>query len=697
MFKSFFKHFDSLTIAVGASLLGITLVAILAINHVFVDRLLLKDAQSLTHDAASHIHDELFSDNSIKRKTVLADAITGQQEISRTKVAGFKTRSLSHRPEITPSELSHFEPRRLEASADIDRFIQENTVDNTHLSELKEYAIYTPSGQVYLPGKLFDSRTQRKRYSDSYKIVNHVRSVFASGSKLYTYREKPSGSYTQHFHPIVEKNKLVAVIMFEATKSEAGIKVARAVTNAVSLTAIAGLPIIVLVIYLAWSRLRESVRAQEEINYLELHDPLTDLPNRAGFHKVLNETIEEALQKGEHFAIFSLDLDGFHQINDALGHDMGDDILRTVVTRLYSYKPLNATMARLSGDEFGIILPDVATAEEASQLAKVFLEELAAPHNSEIDDVICTASIGVEFGPTQGVHGGIMLKNAKLALYRAKEDGGNTFRFFEPDMDKALQERRMIESNLAKAIKREEFVIYYQPQVDLSSREIIGYEALLRWNHPELGMISPASFIPILEETRMIVEVGEYVLERACREALQWHAPHKLAVNLSPVQFEAVDIAEMTERVLSKTGFPPERLELEITESVLMTDTDIAIEILNRLKQLGVHIAMDDFGTGYSSLSYISEFDFDKIKIDRSFVTSIQTDERARAIVTTIIGLGRALDITITAEGIETSDQLLLIQAAGCHYGQGYLFGKPMPLSTIISDRDDDGEQTQVA
>lgn len=699
MYKAFFKQFDGLTIAIGVSLLGITIVAILAINHVFVDRLLLKDAQSLTQNAASHIQQELFSVRDRDQHNNLVNALTAENTAPRGLkheiVNGSDKSSIA--PNRRPTSIVNLPQFRAEPLFDtpkLNRVIQETLKDRAHLNRLSSYAIYLPAGKVYLPDWLYANRTLRKKYSNSYQIVNSVQSVFVNGTSLYAYRESLAGNYTQHFQPLKKNNRVVAVVMMEALQTEAGVKMARAVSNAVTLTAVAGLPIILLVIYLTWSRLRDGVRAQEEINFLELHDPLTELPNRAGFHKILDETIEDALKTGENFAVLSLDLDGFHQINDALGHDMGDDILRTVVTRLFCYKPLNGTIARLSGDEFAMIFPDVSSAEEASQLAKVFLEEVAVAHRGQSDDIVCTGSIGIEFGPAAGMSGGTMLKNAKLALYRAKEDGGNTFRFFEPGMDKALQERRLLESCLSKAIKRNEFEIYYQPQVDLTSRQIIGYEALLRWHHPEQGMVSPVSFIPILEETRMIVEVGEYVLERACREATLWPDELKVAVNLSPVQFESQNVATMVKRVLDASGLAPERLELEITESVLMSDTESAIKMLHEIKELGVSIAMDDFGTGYSSLSYISEFDFDKIKIDRSFVSSIQTDERARAIVTTIIGLGRTLDIMITAEGIETSEQLLLIQAAGCHFGQGYLFGKPMPLSEIIRDED---RQSQVA
>jgi len=388
------------------------------------------------------------------------------------------------------------------------------------------------------------------------------------------------------------------------------------------------------------------------------------------------------------FAVFLLDLDGFHTINFELGDSVGDQILINVAGRLKEHQPQNSIVTRLSGDEFAIILPDVSTGEQAASFAKKFKDELGLAYMVEGQEVICTCSLGIVFAPDDGVRGETLIKNAKLALYRAKEEGGNTFRFFEPDMDKELQERRQLVKSLGLALEREEFELYYQPQVELIGHSITGYEALIRWNHPEKGLVSPVEFIPVLEETKMIIEVGEYVLKRACREALTWKNGETVAVNLSTVQFEGQDVLAMVKRALSETGLPASRLELEITESVLMTDTDSAIQLLSDLKALGVKIAMDDFGTGYSSLSYISQFEFDKIKIDRSFISSIQTDERARAITTTIIGLGRALDITITAEGIETNEQLLLVQAAGGHLGQGYLFGKPLPLSEIEAVKD---------
>lgn len=695
MYKAFFKQLDRLTVAIAALLLGITVIAIITINYFFVDRLMLQDAQTLSRTAASQIRDELFLHSDDDKQINLADALSESEPVGAHMRQSFTLRSISKRS-IAPAGIGpDFSARSLTSAPELWRFIQDRLQAQSYLNQLTSYAIYLPNGVVYLPSGLFDNHVTRQKYSSSSTIIGSVQSVFLNGSSLYAYREGSQGTYTQHFLPLTKNNRVVGVVMLDALQTGAGAKVASAVSNAVFLTTIAGLPIILLVVFLAWTRLKDSMRAQKEISFLELNDPLTELPNRAGFNQLLQGTIDNAQRNDEQFAIFSLDLDGFHKINDAIGHGIGDEILKSVAHRLPHYKPPNAVIARLSGDEFAMIFPDVTSAEEASQLAKVFLEEVAQPHPGYGEDIVCTGSIGIAFGPEDGVSGESLIKQAKLALYRAKDEGGNTFRFFEPDMDKALQKQRELERYLSQALRREEFELHYQPQVELTDRSVIGYEALLRWRHPEHGMISPADFIPVLEETKMIIEVGEYVLNRACQEALDFPDDVKVAVNLSPVQFEHQDIPMMVKRALAASGLPASRLELEITESVLMTDTKAAIKMLDSLKDLGVHVAMDDFGTGYSSLSYISEFEFDKIKIDRSFVSSIQTDERARAIITSVIGLGRALDIMITAEGIETSDQLLLIQAAGCHFGQGYLFGRPMPLAEILDD--EETAESQVA
>ena len=692
MFYSFLRQINGMTIAIIGSLLSLTLFAILAINYVFVDRLLLDDAQSLSLDAAHRIKKELFSDN--KNAFVTLNSRTTEIVDDTSLNKALITLSETLNGQTDARQLPVFTPHPLMGAPKLKEFFDKKINSDAYLNQLNNYAIFLPSGQVYFPENVYNKPSLRKLYSSSYVIVSSVQNVFIKAKYLYSYREKQDAVYTRHFIPLIEKGEVVAVVMLEALQTGAGEKIASAVSNAVSLTTIAGLPIVFLVLYLVWNQLRESLRAQKEISFLSHHDKLTGLPNRVGFYQALDPIIRSNLFSKKEFAMVMVDLDGFHKINDEIGHSEGDKILVSVVNRIKSTHVKIEILARLSSDEFVMILPDVVSAQEAADYAELFKKALAEPYELNGDEIICTVSMGIAFGPDEDIEGESLLKNAKLALYRAKEEGGNTFRFFEPDMDRALQKRRRLEKSLIHAIKREEFELYYQPQVELCGRAITGYEALLRWNHPELGMVSPGEFIPALEETKMIVEVGEYVLRRACREALQWSNNEKVAVNLSAVQFEHQNVPEMVAKALLDTGLPAERLELEITESILISDPDMAIQMLGELKDLGVNIAMDDFGTGYSSLSYISKIEFDKIKIDRSFVSSIQTDERARAIITTVIGLGRTLDIMITAEGIETQEQLLLIQAAGCHFGQGFLFGRPMPLSDIMSNK---GDQSQVA
>lgn len=689
MIRTFTQQFDKFTLAVITSVFILTVFTISTIHYVFVERLILKDAHNLSEDVATQIRGEFFTEG------VTLDRMA--PGASSDQVRASVSRGIQLKPKNSTSymNLPKFTAKPLVDGDNLNRLINNHVGDHNYLNALESYGVYLPSGTVFLPQKEFRENGALKKFTSSFRIISSVQSVFINGKSLYAFRENEFGAYTQHYIPLFDDGNVIAVVMLEAIQTTAGTKMAKAVSNAVYFTTIAGIPVILLMMYLGWMRFKDKLQAQEQISFLASNDHLTELPNRSAFNAVLERSIDNANMHDEKFAIFSLDLDGFNQINDVVGHSAGDRFLINIAKRLDAHKPSTSTLARIAGDEFSLILPDVSTPEKAAEIAQTLLSQILLPFPGPGEEISCTGSIGVAFGPENGQDGETLFKNAKLALYRAKQDGGNSFRFFEPNMDRALQARRELERSLSLAIKREEFEIYYQPQVELSGAKVIGYEALLRWNHPERGMVSPVEFIPVLEETKMIVEVGEYVLRRACREALNWKDDAKVAVNLSTVQFEHQDVPEMVARALADSGLAAERLEIEITESILMSDTDAALETLARLKEVGVNIAMDDFGTGYSSLSYISEFDFDKIKIDRSFVSSIQDDERARAIISTVIGLGRALGIMITAEGIETNEQLLLIQAAGCHFGQGYLFGKPVPLDQISFEEDAEEEQSQ--
>ncbi len=686
MLKTFTQQLDKITVAVIVSVFLITLFTITSIHYMFVDRLIIQDAHTLSTNVADKIRGEFFpGDVLVNSAKKTRTSLKSGQRASRSRSFNRDSQNILDPKTKT---LPQFTAKPLLGAPKLKKFFDEHINEHNYLNALESFAVYLPNGTVYLPQKKFKPGSDLKKFTNSYRFVSSVQSVFKNGKSLYAFRENNQSTQTQHFIPLNRDGRVLAVVLLEAQQTTAGAKVANAVSSAVYFTTFAGLPVILLVMYLGWLRFKETTQAQEKINFLALNDQLTELPNRLTFNNILKHTIDIKTETEENnIAVFSIDIDNFNQINEIIGHEAGDQYLISIAERLQEFKPKSATLSRMSGDEFALILPEISTPEEASELATLLLKQIEQPFPHIQEDITCTGSIGIAFGENEDYKAETILKNAKLALHRAKEDGGNSFRFFEPKMDQALQQRRDLEKSLIRALKEEEFELYYQPQVELNDAKIIGYEALLRWNHPTKGMVSPVDFIPILEETKMIVEVGEYVLRRACKEALTWENNEKIAVNLSTVQFEHQDVPTMVAKALSDTGLAAERLEIEITESTLMSDTDAALVMLEELKKLGVNIAMDDFGTGYSSLSYISVFEFDKIKIDRSFVATLQDDERARAIITTIIGLGRALDIMITAEGIETNEQLLLIQAAGCHFGQGYLFGRPVPLSEICDNK----------
>jgi diguanylate cyclase (GGDEF)-like protein/PAS domain S-box-containing protein len=424
-------------------------------------------------------------------------------------------------------------------------------------------------------------------------------------------------------------------------------------------------------------------RAQEQIFHMARHDALTNLPNRTLFREQLEQAIELA-DRNDQLAVLCLDLDHFKEINDSLGHPIGDALLGEVAARLRECIGQNDAVARLGGDEFAIVQfcrdHDVSA---AGQLAGRIVEAVSAPYEIEGHHIIIGTSIGISLAPTDGQNPDELLKNADLALYRAKADGRGTYRFFESGMDARAQARRMLELDLRLALQRSEFEVYYQPIRDIASDETVVFEALVRWNHAERGLIAPNHFIPIAEETGLIVRLGEWVLQRACMDAAAWSKAAAVAVNLSPVQFKNQNLVSSVRAALEASRLPAHRLELEITESVLLQNSEATKAILHELRALGVKISLDDFGTGYSSLSYLRSFPFDKIKIDRSFVTELATRNDSMAIIRAVTGLGRSLGITTTAEGVENEAQLELLRREGCTQAQGYLFSKPRPVSEV--------------
>ncbi|MBP2292903.1 EAL domain-containing protein [Azospirillum rugosum] len=429
--------------------------------------------------------------------------------------------------------------------------------------------------------------------------------------------------------------------------------------------------------------LRERKQAEERLRHMAHHDLLTQLPNRALFNDRLEQALALAERDGGAVAVLCLDLDRFKAVNDLLGHHGGDALLQQVAQRLLRAANDQDTVARFSGDEFVVLQTRVAQPAGAEAVAKRMVAALGAPFDLDGQPVRIGTSIGIALYPQDARAGEALLRNADTALYRAKADGRGTYRFFEAEMDARLQERRRLERDLQQALLGEQLTVHFQPLGDCTTQQIVGFEALVRWNHPERGLVAPSDFIPMAEETGLIVPLGEWVLREACREAVRWPSSIRVAVNLSPVQFRHADLAERVIGILKDTGLPPERLELEVTEGVLIDDSARALSTLKALKDAGIRISLDDFGTGYSSLSYLQSFPFDKIKIDRSFIGNMPTNEDSRAIVRAIIALARSLRITVTAEGVETEEQLRLLRSESCNQVQGYLLGRPAPADDV--------------
>ncbi|UFX44598.1 EAL domain-containing protein [Bradyrhizobium sp. 41S5] len=426
----------------------------------------------------------------------------------------------------------------------------------------------------------------------------------------------------------------------------------------------------------------EQQRAESQIAFMARHDALTRLPNRT----LLAERIELAVAqvgRGSGFAVFCLDLDNFKQVNDTLGHPVGDELLCAVADRLNACVREVDTVARLGGDEFAVIQCGVQAGEEAERLARRIVECVGAPYELNGHRVVVGCSAGISMSPVDGTTGEKLLKNADVALYRAKMEGRGTWRFFEPAMDASLQRRRAIELDLREAMTKDEFSLYYQPLYDLHLDRICGFEALLRWHHPKRGLVAPDQFIPIAEEIGLIGPLGEWVLNRACEQAVTWPSEMKLAVNVSAVQFRDPDFIDVVVNALAASKLSPRRLELEITESVFLANSSETLATLHKLKALGLRIALDDFGTGYSSLSYLRSFPFDKLKIDKSFVGDATATHGSKSIVRAVISLGRSLGMTTIAEGIETVEQLDHMRAEGCNEAQGFLFSHPVPVTEI--------------
>ena len=423
-------------------------------------------------------------------------------------------------------------------------------------------------------------------------------------------------------------------------------------------------------------------RSEAKIVHMALHDALTDLPNRV----LLNERLEQALaraRRGDLVAVHLLDLDHFKIVNDTLGHPAGDRLLKMVTQRLRSLVRETDTIARMGGDEFAVLQVAISQPADATVLALRIIETVSAPYDLDGTQVVIGTSVGIAIGPVDGHTPDQLIRNSDLALYRAKADGRSTYRFFGPEMDAQMRVRRAMELDLRKALAADEFELHYQPVVNLGNDEISGVEALIRWRHPEKGLVPPNTFIPVAEEIGFIIQLGEWALRQACAAARNWPDHIRIAVNLSPIQFRNPGFVQIVISALAASGLAPERLELEITEGMLLQDNEGTLNTLFQLRALGVRIAMDDFGTGYSSLSYLQSFPFDKIKIDRSFVKDIADGVGSLNIVRAVAAMANGLGMTTTAEGVETKEQLDTVRAEGCTEMQGFLFSRPLPLDEL--------------
>lgn len=438
------------------------------------------------------------------------------------------------------------------------------------------------------------------------------------------------------------------------------------------------------------NKLTEQVQqSKQALSHLAHHDVLTGLPNRIVLLDRLNQAIELARRQSGQLAVMFMDLDQFKHINDSLGHAVGDQLLQSVAQRLVTCVRQSDTVSRQGGDEFMLLLPHIERAEDAAIFAQKILAALAPPHRIGGHNLHMSVSIGISIYPHHGQDAESLIKGADTAMYYAKESGRNNFKFFEETMHVRAVERQTIEASLRYALERQEFMLHYQPKVNLRSGTIVGVEALIRWQHPKLGLLQPAQFLPIAEDCGLILPIGRWVLREACLQAQSWLAarlpPITVAVNTSALEFRAKDFIENIRTTLKDTGLEPCYLELELTESILMQDAESAVAVLGELTDLGVTLAIDDFGTGYSSLSYLRQFPITTLKIDQSFVNQMTTNSDDATIVSAVIGLGQSLKQRVIAEGVETPEQCALLLAQQCDEGQGYYFGRPVAPEALAA------------
>lgn len=446
---------------------------------------------------------------------------------------------------------------------------------------------------------------------------------------------------------------------------------------------------------------QEQQEAAEKIRHQAYHDSLTGLPNRTMFVERLDEAVKRAKRSARSFGIMFIDLDRFKVVNDSLGHDAGDRLLAVAAKRIVASVRESDTVFRMGGDEFTVLLENLNADEDAALVARRILQSFILPIDLNRSEVIVSASIGISIYPRDDVTPDRLIKNADAAMYRAKDAGRNRYQFFTEDMNLTAVERLELENGLRKALRKEEFFLVYQPKVSADSGVVVGMEALLRWRHPEQGVIPPDRFLPYLEETGLIIPVGEWVIRRACRDMREWIdeglPPIRVSVNISSAQFRSEQLARNVAKILNDIGLDPRHLELELTESLLVENPDAAVKTLEELKKLGLFVSIDDFGTGYSSLNYLKQFPIDLLKIDRSFIRDLINNEKDAAITSAITALAHSLHLRLVAEGVEDPAQLQFLRNKGCHEIQGYLISKPVPIEQLKARLVRDGQHLRLA
>ena len=489
--------------------------------------------------------------------------------------------------------------------------------------------------------------------------------------------------YSEIYVPVIQGGKVQGVVEAYVDQADLADSIRGAVWR------VLGAVLLVLAVMLAfagyqfWLRMHQQRGAQDRVRYMAHHDALSGALNRASFTEVLEKAAWRRAEGGPSFSLLCIDLDRFKEVNDSMGHAAGDEVLRLVTQRLKDAVREGDNVARLGGDEFAILLPGIASVEAVTPLAQRIVEALAQPFDVGDQRVRCGGSVGIAIHGVDATDPDDLLGKADLALYRAKANGRGTFSFYDVAMDRQMQARRELTRDLRGAIAHDQLALHYQPLYGSDGLTLTGYEALLRWQHPSLGNVPPVEFIPLAEETGLIDGIGQWVLQRACRDAATWPAPLTVAVNLSAAQFTSGDLVGTVSLALAGAGLDASRLELEITESLLMNNTDEVLATLRALAAMGVPIAMDDFGTGYSSLAYLWRFPFDKVKIDRAFTHNLGHDAKVGLIVRSIITLAHSLDIRVNAEGVETASQMAALQEHGCDEFQGFLLGRPGPTQGL--------------